>query len=32
MNTIRKVLFASDFSARCDRPLDRALMLAQEWN
>jgi nucleotide-binding universal stress UspA family protein len=32
MDKIRKILFASDFSARCDRPLDRALMLAQEWN
>lgn len=32
MDPIRKILLASDFSARCDRPLDRALMLAREWN
>jgi nucleotide-binding universal stress UspA family protein len=25
------ILMATDLSARCDRPLDRALMLAQEW-
>lgn len=25
------ILLATDLSARCDRPLDRALMLAQEW-
>ncbi|WP_417621989.1 universal stress protein [Parasphingorhabdus sp.] len=25
------VLFATDLSARCDRPFDRALMLAQDW-
>jgi nucleotide-binding universal stress UspA family protein len=32
MDKIRKILLASDFSARCDRPLDRALMLAREWS
>jgi nucleotide-binding universal stress UspA family protein len=25
------ILLATDLSARCDRPLDRALMLAQQW-
>jgi len=31
MNKARKILLGSDFSARSDRPLDRAVMLAQEW-
>tara|TARA_R110002124_G_scaffold190405_2_gene357735 strand:- start:377 stop:970 length:594 start_codon:yes stop_codon:yes gene_type:complete len=28
----KAILLATDLSARCDRPLDRALMLAKEWN
>ena len=28
----KSILLATDLSARCDRPLDRALMLAKEWN
>jgi len=32
MNKIRRILLASDFSARSDRPLDRALLLTREWN
>jgi len=32
MTTSRTVLLASDFSARCDRPLDRAIQLARAWN
>jgi len=31
MNKVRKILIGSDFSARSDRALDRALMLAREW-
>lgn len=27
----KAILLATDLSARCDRPLDRALMLAKEW-
>lgn len=26
------ILFATDFSGRCDRPLDRAMKLATQWN
>lgn len=32
MTKSRNILLASDFSARCDRPLDRAIMLSREWN
>jgi nucleotide-binding universal stress UspA family protein len=32
MAKMRTVLLASDFSARSDRPLDRALILSREWN
>jgi len=32
MTTPRTVLLASDFSARCDRPLDRAMQLAHAWS
>lgn len=28
----KTVLFATDLTARCDRPLDRALQLADEWD
>ncbi|MGB5483212.1 universal stress protein [Parasphingorhabdus sp.] len=28
----KAILLATDLSARCDRPLDRALMLAKEWS
>lgn len=31
MDKIRKILLASDFSSRSDRPLDRASMLARQW-
>lgn len=31
MTKPRTILLASDFSARCDRPLDRAIQLAREW-
>ena len=29
---VKPILFATDLTARCDRPMDRALMLAQESN
>jgi len=32
MTTSRTILLASDFSARSDRPLDRAIQLARAWN
>lgn len=28
----KSILLATDLSARCDRPLDRALMIAKQWN
>ncbi|MEO1168127.1 MAG: universal stress protein [Pseudomonadota bacterium] len=28
----RVILFATDLTARCDRPLDRAIQLAREWD
>lgn len=28
----KSILLATDLSARCDRPLDRALMLAKQWS
>lgn len=32
MTKPRTILLASDFSARCDRPLDRAIQLARAWS
>ncbi|CAG0991203.1 Putative universal stress protein [Rhizobiaceae bacterium] len=31
-NPPRTILFATDFSSRCDRSLDRAMLLATQWN
>ncbi|WP_299323305.1 universal stress protein [Parasphingopyxis sp.] len=31
-SSVRTILFATDLTARCDRPLDRAIQLAQQWD